>query len=137
MLIANMKSAKVVSIEYVGNDNIVAKKLAAINPNFKSTPTIIARDLTIEGEIVSAGLIEIEGRIKGTIRGNSVILRENGFVEGNIIAESLSVRGTFDGQIRAKNIDISSKAKVTGEIIYGSLSVEDGACIDGSFKKIS
>ena len=104
--------------------------------NFKSTPTIIARDLKIEGEIISAGLIEIEGVVKGTIKGNSVILREEGYVEGTIIAESLSIRGKFDGTIRAKNISITSKAKVIGNIEYGSLSVEDGASIDGQFKMI-
>jgi cytoskeletal protein CcmA (bactofilin family) len=102
----------------------------------KSTPTIIARDLKIEGTIGSSGLVEIEGIIQGTIFGNSVILREEGFINGEITAENLSLRGNFQGKIRAKSISISSKAKVVGEIEYESLSVEDGACIDGQFKKI-
>lgn len=130
--------AKIVSIDNSSvNDNIVAKKLEAISPSFKSTPTILARDLTIEGEVMSLGLVEIEGKIKGIIRGNSVILRENGIVEGEIHAQSLSIRGSFNGKIYATNIDISSKARVMGEIEYASLSVEDGACIDGNFKKAS
>jgi cytoskeletal protein CcmA (bactofilin family) len=119
-----------------GNDNAILKKLEVINPSFKSTPTIIARDLTIEGEINSSGLVEIEGRIKGSINGNSIILRENGIVEGTITAESLSIRGSFEGKIKAKNIDISGKARIIGEVEYQTLSIEDGACIDGHFKKI-
>ncbi len=132
MSAADLKS-KVVPLQ----DNVVNDKAASkSHSNLKSTPTIIARDLVIEGEISSSGLIEIEGRIKGTIRGNSIILRENGFVEGQIIADYLSIRGGFDGKICAKNIDISSKAKVMGEIEYNSLSVEDGCSIDGNFKKM-
>lgn len=127
---------KVVSIGGVANENIASKKLAAISQNSKSTPTIIARDLVIEGEISSSGLIEIEGRVKGIIRGNVIILREHGFVDGTIVAESLSIRGSFDGTIRANNVDVSGKAKLVGEIEYGSLIVEDGACIDAHFKKM-
>ena len=116
------------------NDNSIAKRLEVISANFKSTPTILSRDLRIDGEITSSGLIEIEGNISGTIKGNSVILREGCFVEGTIVAESISIRGKFDGNIQAKNIDITSKAKITGTIEYGSLCVEDGASIDGQFK---
>lgn len=137
MPIASLKS-KVISIAQnaSSNDNSISKRLEAMSSNFKSTPTIIARDLKIEGQINSSGLIEIEGFIKGTINGNSVILREEGSVEGTIIAESLSLRGTFNGNIKVKNLNIASKAKVQGEIEYESLSVEDGACIDGQFKKL-
>jgi cytoskeletal protein CcmA (bactofilin family) len=113
-----------------------AKKLEPISQNFKSTPTIISRDLRIEGEIISLGLIEIEGNIKGTIKGNSVILCEDGFMEGSIIAESLNIRGRFDGTIKAKNLSISSKAKITGTIEYDLLSIEDGAFVDGQFSRL-
>lgn len=136
MPLASLK-AKVISIaQSESNDNSISKRLEVISSNFKSVPTILSRDLRVEGEINSSGLIEIEGIIKGIIKGNSVILREAGFVEGTIIAESLNIRGKFEGTIKAKNINIANKAKVSGEIEYESLSVEDGASIDGQFKKI-
>jgi len=118
------------------NDGSLGKKLESISTNFKSNPTIIARDIKIEGDIIGTGFIEIEGNIKGTINGNSVVLREEGVIEGEVTAESLNLRGKFNGTIRAKHISITSKAKVTGLIEYGSLSVEDGAFIDGQFKQI-
>ncbi len=141
MLIADLKAKFFPSMTKQDNSNVdntkvISKKLESISANFKSTPTIISRDLRIEGEIISPGLIEIEGNIKGIIKGNSVILRENGVVEGIIIAEVLSVRGKFDGTIRAKNLNIAAKAKITGTIEYDLLSVEDGACIDGQFKRL-
>ena len=111
-----------------------AKKIEIL-ANLKTTPTIISRDLKIQGELVSTGIVEIQGMINGTINGNSVILREEGQIDGIVFAENFSIRGKFEGTIKAKNISIASKAKVTGEIEYDVLSVEDGANIDGHFKK--
>lgn len=118
------------------NNTSLSRKIEHLSANFKSTPTILAKDLKIEGDVFSAGLIEIEGFVKGNIKGNSVIIREGGNMEGELMAESLSVKGKFSGTIRAKNINISSKAKITGVVEYCSLSVEDGACIDGQFKQV-
>lgn len=102
----------------------------------KSSPTIISRDLVIEGDLTSNGLIEVEGGINGTIRGNAVVLREESIVNGTIIANNLNIRGSFEGAIKAQNLSISAKAKILGNIEYHTLSVEDGASIDGQFKKI-
>lgn len=135
MSIASIKS-KMSSVQGASSDNALVKKLEAISSSLKSMPSILANDLMIEGEILSNGIIEIEGNIRGTVRGNSVIIREEGFVCGTIIAESLSIRGKFEGTVKAKNINISSKANVNGTIEYDSLSVEDGACIDGQFKRL-
>jgi len=117
------------------NDDNSIKKLEILS-NFKYTPTIISKDLKIQGELFSGGIIEIQGTINGTINGNSVILREEGVITGAVFAENLSIRGRFEGNIRAKYISISSKARVRGEVEYEALTVEDGANIDGYFKKI-
>ncbi len=137
MSIANLK-AKVVAIAQSNssNDNSITKRFEVISANFKSTPTIIARDLKIEGEITGPGLVEIEGSVKGTIRGGVVILREGSMVEGTIFADSLTIKGQFEGTIKAKNLNISNKARIIGNIEYESLSVEDGASVDGQFKKL-
>lgn len=117
------------------NSSNFAKKIEIL-ANLKTTPTIISRDLKIQGELVSTGIVEIQGMINGTINGNSVILREEGQIDGIVFAENLSIRGKFNGKIRAKNLNIANKAVVDGEIEYEILSVEDGASIDGRFKKI-
>lgn len=136
MSIASLKSAFFDLAKSSSNNDTISKKLESISSNFKSTPTIIARDLKIEGNLIGSGIVEIEGNVKGLINGNSIILREDGIFEGEIIAESLSIRGKFNGTIRAKSVSITNKARITGLIEYGSLSVEDGAFIDGQFKQI-
>jgi len=138
MSISNLKNKvvnhnfKVADIQAEENS---IKKLEILS-NFKSTPTIISKDLKIQGELFSGGIIEIQGAINGTINGNSVILREDGVITGTVFAENFNIRGRFEGNIKAKYISISGKARVRGEVEYETLSVEDGANIDGYFKKI-
>ena len=115
-------------------ENRFIKKFEILN-SFKTLPSIIASNLSIEGTINSTGTIEIEGYIKGNIIGNSISIRETGKVEGEISANQVNIRGKFTGNIKAKNLNIFSKAKVFGEIAYQNLTVEDGASIDGQFKK--
>jgi len=135
MSISNIKN-KVVNNNFKNNEVLGEENSIKILSNFKSTPTIISKDLKIQGELYSGGIIEIQGSINGTINGNSVILREDGTVTGAVFAENFNIRGRFEGNIKAKFISISSKAKVRGEVEYETLSVEDGANIDGYFKKI-
>jgi cytoskeletal protein CcmA (bactofilin family) len=97
----------------------------------------LAKDLVFEGDLTSSHSIEVEGKIKGNLKGNSVILREGSFFEGTIIAQFLNIRGNFQGSISAKNITIASKAKISGLIEYESLLVEDGASIEGQFKPLN
>lgn len=104
--------------------------------NKSETPSILSKTFKIQGDIKSSGILEIEGNAKGTIKGNSVIIREDGLVEGKIDSESVCIHGSFNGDIKADNINIFKKAKIVGNIEYKSLSVEDGAYIDGQFKRI-
>lgn len=109
----------------------------AVIINKAETPSIIAKTTNINGEINSSGVIEIEGKTKGIIVGNIVVIRECGSVEGKIEAEQLNIYGTFNGDIKSQNINVYKKAKIVGNIEYKSLSVEDGASIDGQFKMIN
>ena len=134
MSAANIKEKFVSLIQGNLDNESLSKKVAAISVGLKSTPTILAKDVEIDGRISSSGVIEIEGHVKGIVKGNVVALRENGFVEGDIFAESINIRGRFEGNIRSKSITISSKARVSGKVEYETLFVEDGAFIDGQFK---
>lgn len=127
----------ITSFKNSSNSESFGKTIENMSASFKAMPSIIAQDATIEGELRSSGVIEIEGLIKGKVTSNSIVIRENGIIEGEIEADSVNIRGNFDGTIRARNINIFSKAKITGTIEYQSLSVEDGACIDGQFKQLS
>lgn len=120
-----------------GDSDSISRAIGNIKSSLKLTPSILAKELSINGDIISSGVIEIEGAIKGNIKGNSVVIRESGVVDGEIKASSVSVYGKFNGLMESDVISIFSKARVVGTISYKSLSVEDGALIDGQFKQLS
>lgn len=108
-----------------------------MNVPFKTSPSLLARDIEIKGDIISKGFIEVEGKVSGNLRGKNVTIRESARIEGDVQADLVNVKGTFKGTICARVINISGEAKITGTIEYHSLSVEDGATIDGQFKQTS
>lgn len=102
-----------------------------------SMPSILASNIYVEGKIESSGTIEIEGKVNGSIKAKSVIIRSKGFCEGDIFADSIDIHGHFSGNLDITNIKVSKKAVVKGKFLYDSLIVEDGSSIEGEFKKKS
>ncbi len=137
MFLTQSLKSLIKSLKSANNSDSFGKTIEQMTTSFKSMPSIIAKDNRIEGEVYSSGVIEIEGKIKGHVKSNSIIIREGGLVDGEISADSVNVRGNFNGDIKARNVNIFSKAVISGNIEYQSLSVEDGASIDGQFKQVA
>ena len=101
----------------------------------KSTiPSIIASDLNILGNLVSEGVVEIQGKIEGNLICAGATIRQQGCVKGDIVAESIQIDGEVRGLVKARNVRISDTGKVTGIVMYETLSIKDGAFIDGQCK---
>ena len=125
------------SVANENNSQPISKSFEEMASSIKSMPSVLSKNFNVEGDIKCAGILEIEGKIKGTVNGQCVIIRENGSIEGKVNVESITIRGNFTGDMVAKSISITKKAKVIGNIEYNSLSVEDGACVDGQFKRVN
>lgn len=128
MSIVNLKKETV----KIQNNN---KKFELISSVYNSSPSVIAKNSTINGNLNSSGTIEIEGSVYGEINTKILIIRQSGFFQGKIIAEDVYIQGKFEGNIIVKKISISQTANINGEISYQTMSVQDGACIDAVFKK--
>ncbi|MCE3255863.1 MAG: hypothetical protein K0R25_1357 [Rickettsiaceae bacterium] len=137
MTIKNTVRSLIDSLKNGNHSDSFGKTIEQMAVSLKSMPSIIAKDAKIKGEIYSSGMVEIEGEIEGHINSNSIIIREEGIVCGEIVADSINIRGSFNGNIQARNINVFSKARIVGNLEYQSLSVEDGASIDGQFKQLS
>lgn len=102
----------------------------------KDTPSIIANTLKIEGNLFCEGFTEIEGFIEGNISGKVVTIREKGSVNGDVTCDQLNIKGKFDGNIKANKISISGEAIVSGTIEYSFLFIDNGASVEGNFKRV-
>lgn len=101
----------------------------------KIAPSVISADMNILGNIISDGFIDIDGRIEGNVRCTTVTIRPNGKVNGDVVAEQVNVYGEVVGLIKAKHVQLFAAARVEGVIMHESLSIQDGAFVDGKFKR--
>jgi cytoskeletal protein CcmA (bactofilin family) len=99
------------------------------------TPSVIAADMNVLGNVISDGMLDIDGKIEGNVRCHTVSIRENGRVKGDVIAEVVHVYGVVEGLLKATSVMLYSSAKVTGTVMHESLTIEDGAFIDGKLKR--
>lgn len=97
----------------------------------RAAPSIISTDLTFTGTVISAGDIQVDGKIEGDIRTTSMTVGEKAHIQGEIIAEDVVVRGRVTGTIRARKVQLASTCHVEGTILHEALSVEAGAFFEG------
>jgi cytoskeletal protein CcmA (bactofilin family) len=95
----------------------------------------ISRGVTVVGKIFGEGTIQVFGRIEGELRALTVVINERAEVEGDIVAEELSVAGQVKGTIRANRVKLDSTAVVEGDIFHRSLSIEENARFEGLSKR--
>ncbi len=101
----------------------------------KSPPSVISSDMNILGNIISDGFLDIDGRIEGNVKCHSTTIREHGVVKGDVVAEHIHIYGEVEGLVKATTVSLYASARVTGVIMHESLSIEDGAFVDGKFKR--
>ncbi len=98
-------------------------------------PSIITRDVSILGNIVSEGNIDFNGTLDGNIRCTTLTLREQSFIKGEIMANTVLAYGKIRGLIRAKIVQLFASCNVEGIIMHEAITIEDGAFVDGKFKR--
>ncbi len=98
-------------------------------------PSVITSDVNVLGNIVSDGNMDFDGTLNGNIRCNILTIRANGSIKGEVVANTVMVYGRVKGLIRAKNVQLFSTCNVEGIIMHETVAIEDGAFIDGKFKR--
>jgi cytoskeletal protein CcmA (bactofilin family) len=100
-----------------------------------SGPSIVAQDVTIEGNITAAGELHIDGTVFGSVRAKSCVIDMNGFVQGELVAEEIFIRGRVMGPIRGLHVNLYAGAQVEGDILNETISIENGANIYGMISR--
>ena len=100
-----------------------------------SGPSIVAQDVTIEGNITAAGELHIDGTVFGSVRAKSCVVDMNGFIQGELVAEEIFIRGRVMGPIRGLHVNLYAGAQVEGDILNETISIENGANIYGMISR--
>ena len=97
--------------------------------------TIISADLTIIGDVISKGKVTLDGDIQGDMHCASLVVGENGDINGGIVANEVVVLGRVIGAIRGDKVMLQSTAHVEGDIFHQGIGIEMGAVFDGTLRR--
>jgi cytoskeletal protein CcmA (bactofilin family) len=95
--------------------------------------TIVGSGARLEGNVVSAGSLRIDGQVKGQINADGdVTLSPQSQVEADIRAQNVSIAGKFNGNIVVKDkAHLARGGRIDGNITSKTLVVEEGGVFHG------
>src|SRR5437588_6302594 len=104
-------------------------------PQASNEISSISAGMTLTGKITGSGTVKILGRVQGELQASTVLIAEGAEVEGDVVAEDLTVGGRVKGTIRANRVRLNSTANVEGDIFHRSLAIEENARFEGSSRR--
>ena len=111
-------------------------KSTSIKESKSEETTIISNGVKIDGKLTSSGNIRVEGEIQGDISSQrNVMVGEGGKVNGQIIADSITIGGKVSGTVKAnEKLKLDPNGYLKGDIFTKILVIEAGARFDGKSK---
>ena len=98
----------------------------------------IGETMQFEGDLRSAGSLDVAGLVNGSIFVSDITIAETGSVRGSIESAQIEINGHVEGRISADVIIIGKTAVIKGDIFFNNtLKTEEGADIDGYIKRVS
>jgi cytoskeletal protein CcmA (bactofilin family) len=110
----------------------------AVTPAGSDTPadtSSISSGMTIVGKMAGEGNVEIFGRIDGELRATTVLVAEGAEVEGDLVAEEVTIGGRVKGTVHGGRVRLNGTAVVEGDIFHRSLAIEENARFEGSSRR--
>lgn len=94
----------------------------------------IGTALTVQGKVISAQDLTIDGKVEGTIElGNhGLTIGSSAEIKADLVAESITISGAVTGNVTATSIlDLRATGSVDGDIATPRLIMADGAIVRG------
>lgn len=101
----------------------------------KSQLAMIGPSIHFKGELTGEEGLIIDGSIEGTIdlKGNELIVGENGNIKADVYAKTIKVNGILSGELYGvEKVHITHTGEVTGNIYSPKVVIEEGAKFKGS-----
>ena len=96
----------------------------------------VGETMQIEGNVRSAGSLDVAGLVNGSIFVSDMTITESGSVRGSIESGNVEINGHVEGKILADIVIIGKNAVIKGDIFFkNTLKTEEGADIDGYIKR--
>jgi cytoskeletal protein CcmA (bactofilin family) len=107
----------------------LARATTALQP--LQTTSSLSSDMTVVGKIVCKGVLKIYGLVEGEVSASKALIADGARIQGDIVAEELTVAGRVEGNIYSLRVKLQSIAVVEGDIYHRSLSMDEHARFEG------
>ena len=94
-------------------------------------PSIVSENTKVVGNIISDGIIHIDGTVEGDVSCDELIIGIKGCVCGSVTASNLQLYGALKGKALVDNLFVAKSAKLVGDAAHNTIAIEPGAYIDG------
>lgn len=109
----------------------LARKMNSGNAQAASVPSIVSENTQVQGDIISSGIVHIDGQVEGDISCEELVIGIKGVVKGAVTAKNINLYGCLNGKASAENLFIAKTAKLIGDACHVTIAIEPGAYIDG------
>lgn len=99
--------------------------------NPEAVPSIISEGTKVKGDVISSGIIHIDGKLEGDVTCDELVIGVKGSVTGIITVNNLHLYGTLNGKASVDKLFVAKTAKLIGDATHNSIAIEPGAYIDG------
>ena len=116
--------------------------MPALQPHIASTNagpageinTLLGRGSTFEGKLTFEGTVRIDGRFKGEIFTDGIlVIGEGAEVQAEIDVATVIIEGSVTGNVRAKQlVEIHAPGRVVGNLVTPSLFIDKGVVFEGN-----
>ena len=107
----------------------IAPRAATLGPS--KTISSIGSEMTVVGKIICKDLIKVYGLVEGELNASNALIVDGARIEGEIVAEELTIAGRVKGDIHALRVKLQGTAVVEGDIFHRVLSMHENARFEG------
>ena len=105
-----------------------------VKDNKKAPGSIIAAEMSIDGDVRFAGAVEINGRISGMVEGDNAELGRSGTIVGDVVVKDFDCGGTVKGAVSSQRVRMRTAAIIEGNISAVELEMVPGSVFVGEMK---
>ena len=96
----------------------------------------VGSGMSIVGNVECNGPAQVFGRIEGELRASDLVIGNGAQVEGNVIAQDVTVCGRVRGTIHAVHVKLKDGGAVDGDIFHQSLSIDENSLFEGLSRQV-
>lgn len=106
---------------------------AARGPAREAALSVIAAGTRIMGEVVSDGVVKVEGVVAGCVRAErQVLVAKGGVIQGDVFTRDAVVGGEIHGAILADDrVEVQSTSIIEGDITTLRIVIHEGGEVNG------